>query len=327
MGNFQNSELLEVLEDRGYPIEYLLSRIRGRRAKLITDWKTFIYETSPLEALSSVKPRGAAVDRTPEGIWRNLLREYRWVYSQMNGALRQAFSPFFLYTELRTLFICLRHIKERKAEGTGELLSASLLSGKVKEVLLTSEKIEHAIGRIERVFLSLSSSFGGLGTLLEEEGLRGVEQRLTNRYLVFVMSTKLHPLIRTFFSRVIDARNILGLYKALRMNAREKPEHIPGGDMTVERLNEFYERGDLLGVTAILRDASGIRVDTPDITKVETALYRGITRDLRKEGRDPLSVGLILDYLWRCSIEATNLSILVHTRDLERETVSAELVY
>ena len=34
----------------------------------------------------------------------------------------------------------------------------------------------------------------------------------------------------------------------------------------------------------------------------------------------------ILDYLWRCSIEAMNLSVLYHGRDLEREAVTAELV-
>ncbi len=327
MRNFQNGELLEVPEDRGYPVEYLLSRLRGRRSRLITDWKRLVYEASPLEALSSAGTRGGIVDKTPEGIWRNLLREFRWVYGQMNGEVRKVFTPFFLYTELRTLFICLRHIKDRKAEETGELLSASLLSEWIKDALLSSEKTEIALGKTERIFRSLSGSFSGLSDLAEKEGGRGVEQRLTNQYLIYVMNTRLHPVIRMFFARIIDSRNILSLYKALRLNARAKPACIPGGGISPERFDAIMTGENLFEVNSLIREATGIRIDSPDITKVENALYRGITRDIRKEGRDPLGAGLILDYLWRCSVEAMNLSMLVHAGELERETVSAELVY
>ena len=42
-------ELLRPLEDRGYPAEYLLSRIRGRRSRLIVDWRPLIYEAAPMD--------------------------------------------------------------------------------------------------------------------------------------------------------------------------------------------------------------------------------------------------------------------------------------
>jgi len=60
--------------------------------------------------------------------------------------------------------------------------------------------------------------------------------------------------------------------------------------------------------------------------KVEATLYREITRTLKKESRDDLSIGPILDYLWRCSIEAMNLSILSCGQKLPRDIVKAELV-
>jgi vacuolar-type H+-ATPase subunit C/Vma6 len=59
---------------------------------------------------------------------------------------------------------------------------------------------------------------------------------------------------------------------------------------------------------------------------VELALYKGMTRWLRKEGREPFGAGPILDYLWSCSIEAMNLSVLYQGKDLERDIVAAELV-
>lgn len=76
----------------------------------------------------------------------------------------------------------------------------------------------------------------------------------------------------------------------------------------------------------MIRALTGIKVERLEPTMVELALYKGMTRWLRKEGRDPLGVGPILDYLWRCSIEAMNLSILYQGKDLERDFVAAELV-
>lgn len=327
MRNFQKGELLANPEDRGFPVEYLLSRLRGRRATFVRDWRALVHEASPRDVLASARPRGTALDRTPEGIWRDFLREYSWIYGQMNGGVRKVFAPFFLYTELRTLYICLRHIKDRKAEGTGELLSASLLSEELKDALLTGENREVAVRGIERAFTALDGAFGGLSGLMEKEGLRSVERQLTDRYLAYVMQTRLHPVIRTFFSRIIDSRNILGLYKALRLNASAKPAFLPGGGISEKRFSAILAREGLSEVSRLVREATGIRIDSPDITRVETALYRGITKSLRKEGRDPLGAGLILDYLWRCSLEAMNLSILVHTGELEREAVLAELVY
>jgi vacuolar-type H+-ATPase subunit C/Vma6 len=51
-----------------------------------------------------------------------------------------------------------------------------------------------------------------------------------------------------------------------------------------------------------------------------------MTRRLQRSGRDPFGVAPILDYLWRCSIEAMNLNVLYHGRDIERDAVAAELV-
>jgi hypothetical protein len=76
----------------------------------------------------------------------------------------------------------------------------------------------------------------------------------------------------------------------------------------------------------MIRKLTGIVIEQPDPSQVERALYQGMTRWLRKEGREPFGPASILDYLWRCSIEAMNLSVLHHTREFEREFVARELV-
>ncbi len=79
-------------------------------------------------------------------------------------------------------------------------------------------------------------------------------------------------------------------------------------------------------MNSLVREFSGIKIETPDPTKVETSLYKGMTRFLKKEGREPFGAGPVLDYLWKCSLEAMNLSVLFYGKDLEREAVMAELV-
>ncbi|MGE5894153.1 MAG: V0D/AC39 family V-type ATPase subunit, partial [bacterium] len=315
-------ELLERTEDRGYPTEYLLTRIRSKRSQLIRDWKSMLLDIGSLENVSSGRYRGLALEKTPEGIWRRLIREYRWVYSQMNGELREIFRPFFVYSELRTLFICLRHAEDRTAGRLDELLSLSLLSQSLKAVLMKSEDIPTAVDGIERIFRSLSENFSGLREILDDEGLRGVEQRITERYLVHTMNTNLHPLMKRFFIRIIDSRNILKLYKHLKLNMKAPAVFTPGGSIAEERMRDILDAGDLFAVGPLIQRFTGVRIDAMETARVENALYRAITRFLKQEGRDPLGIGPILDYLWRCSIETMNLGILLHGRELERDLVS-----
>jgi vacuolar-type H+-ATPase subunit C/Vma6 len=291
--------------------------------RLITDWRPLLFDASPFDSLS---PRRTAKDRPPEGVWRNLMREYRWVFLQMNKGLRLVFRPFFLYVELRTLFICLRHGNVKKAGVVEELLAVSLLSDGIRHILVTSPDVRTAVSGIERVFLPLSGKFSGLGRVFDVSGLAGVEQRLMNTFLSVTAQAGLHPVMKRFFRRLIDARNIMNLYKYFRLELTAPPPFIEGGNVPEDRFKEIINGLDVAAVVSLVRELTGIKIGTPDSTQVESALYKGMTRYLRKEGRDPLGTGLILDYLWKCSIEARNLSLLLAGRDLEREAVSAELV-
>ncbi len=318
-------ELLQKPVDPGYPEEYLLSRIRGRRSGLIRDWKRLLFDASLFETTTLPKT-GLLKAKSPDAVWANLIREYRWVYGQMNMRLRRIFGPFFLYSELRTLIICLRRLPDRKAGALDELLNRSLLSDEIKEVLFLSTDLPTAVSGIERMFAPLGKTAPGLAAVLEEDGLRGVEQRLVEWYLAETVAAGLDPLLELFFSRLIDARNVMSIYKYLRLEIKTIPPLIPGGTVPKERLLGIAKGGDLIEIGKLTEELTGLQVERPDPTLVELALYRGITGWLKKAGRDPFGVAPILDYLWRCSIEAMNLSVLYYGRNLEREAVSAELV-
>ena len=319
-------ELLRSPADRGYPADYLLARIKGRRSHLIRDWKRLSFDAGLFDASPASIPDGLFKVKSPVSIGAELVREYRWVYEQMNRRLRGIFSPFFLYTELRTVFMCLRRLKDRKTGALDELLAASLLSDTVKDTLMVSEDLKAAVVRIETFFSSQSPRFAGLAVTLDKEGLRGVEQQLTDRYLAETVRSRLHPIMKEFFSRLIDARNAMSLYKYLRLDLTKQPAFIDGGTVPEAKLQEIARSDDMVKACALIQELTGVPVERPDPTSVELALYRSMTRWLRKAGRDPFGVAPILDYLWRCSIEAMNMRILYYGRELEREVIAAEIV-
>jgi len=316
-------KLLKPAEDRGYPAEYLISRIRGKRAGLISDWTPLVFGGAPFEYPDSSRQRGFVTERSPGGVWRDLMKEYRWVYLRMNSELREIFRPFFLYLELRTIFICLRNIKGGKTEETRNVLPASLLSEDIKKVLTGRGDILSAVRGVEKGFLTLSDAFAGIADVCDREGLEGFERELTVRYLVTTVRSGLDPLVKDFFVRIIDSRNIISLYKYLRLGPKTAPSFIPFGSISEPVFLRIIERKDIAEVDRL----AGTKNAGPGHLSVEIALYGKITAFLRRAGRDPLGIGPILDYLWRISLEAMNLSVLYYGRDLERETVKGELVH
>ncbi|HAK59321.1 MAG TPA: hypothetical protein DCO77_02915 [Nitrospiraceae bacterium] len=317
--------LLQTPEDRGYPTEYLLARISARRSRLIRDWQPLVLDAALLDSLP-VPSMGGNAAATPEGVWKRVLAEYRWVYFQMNRQLREVFQPFFLYVELKTLFICLRYKKEMKIERIEDMLGLSLLSDRFGKILRKADDIAAAVSGIEDLFLSLSRSFQGLADCAKTGDLRDVEQQLTNTYLSHTMGRPLHPVMTAFFMKIIDARNVLAIAKYARLGIKTPLSFIPGGSIPAVRMQALLEKEDFSGVGSLVRAMTGTTVAAEDAAKIEQALYRGITVFLKKAGRDTSGIGAILDYLWRCSVEAMNLSTILYGKDLERETIMAELI-
>jgi vacuolar-type H+-ATPase subunit C/Vma6 len=319
-------DLLEKGRDRGYPSDYILSRVRGRKARFIPDWKPFVDSPSPLEHLPEGHYQRIVSDRTPEGIWRALLIEYRWVYRQMNEQLRRIFGPFFVYTELRTVFICLRNLKEMKRSALREMLSVSLLSAEIKKILLASTDELAAARAMEEKLVGFSGRFSGIAEILHQKGLIGFEHELTERYLSVIVRSDINPILQAFFARLIDARNILSLAKLVKLEASVEHPFIPGGSIDTVRLQEILDSRNRQGIEKLLKEYAGEEAGSIEPLRLEAFLYRGISRSLVKEGRDSLSIGPILEYLWRCSMEAMNLSVLAYGHELERDIVAAELV-
>jgi vacuolar-type H+-ATPase subunit C/Vma6 len=319
--------ILEIEEDRGYPTEYLLSRIRGRRVYLIKDWNTFLFSPTPLETLLGTHYRDLVTEYSKEGVWKAMLKEFKWAYLQMNKGLRNVFSPFFLYSEIKTIILCLRHKmeKDRKTD-VEDILSFSLLSGDLKEVFRKDADLPFLLEEIERQFLPLSDNPEGLNVIFSKKGLKGVEEQLTDSLIEQIRTLSLHAVIKKYFVFLIDMRNVITLYKYVRWSVVNETVFVQGGSIQRSLLKDAAQRGDLSQVRRLIFELTGIMVEESGLSGVENVMLASLTKRLRILAKESYDIGLILDYLWKIYVEARNLAIILSCGDMERVTLKKELV-
>ncbi len=304
--------LLATLPFEGYPPAYLLARVRARRSGLIRDWPACI-------------DRGVPAGTSAGDLWGELVREFGWLYRQMDSEYRRIFAPVFTVFELRTLILCLRQRQARNNAKVEELLALSLLAPSVKKPLRTATDLQGALAGLEERLACETPIFTGLAQIGVDQGLKGVEEVLTRNYLIDTLRGKLHPLVRRLLIELVDLRNLLILYKHLRWKLGTPPAFLEGGSLPPGKLQAAWETGDLTAFVASREDISDSFMGI-DAGVLETVLLRRISARLKRQGKFIEGVGPVLDYLWRCYTETRNLGVLRHGRDLPKETLAAELI-
>ena len=321
-------EFLQEIDDRGYPAEYLLARIHGRRLSMLSDWDTVMSSPDIAEYPATSNVREFMTAGTPTGIWEKYLKESAWIYHQMNSRLRSVFQPYFMYFELNTLLTCLRYKagKGNSAE-IERLLYFSLLSKGIKDVLKTDADILSVLKILGKKVSFIRDNSTGLEQVFLKDGLKGAEQKITGALFKYILNVDTHPLIKSFFVFIADARNIITLHKHLKWDTTSGPFFIEGGNIKKIILNKILHSYNTDALTALVYKQTGLRIEGPDASRVENALQRLLTRMIKKWERECPDVGLILNYLWRCAMESKNLSVIYHGRELERGILKEELVY
>ena len=289
----------------GFPTDYLLSRIRGRQAALIADWETEI-------------ARGAAPDLSDERIWGAFLAELAWLHVQMNRNLRETFAPLFALFEIKTIVLCLRNKAAERTVEVTRLLEPSLLREEVKDILRGPGGVRATI----------AAAFPELESAYVEGNLQEFENALMRAYLQDTVTTRLDPLMKDFFVRFIDLRNVVLLYKDLRWKVTERSPFVAGGSVEPSKLDDIAAAGDTVALDELVQSVTGL--DTISVATaegaLETVLLRSMTTHLVKMRRTADAVALILVYMWRIYVQARNLAVLHHAADLDPATLERELV-
>lgn len=114
--------LLRDIDSPGFPNDYLIARIKARRAALTANWKT-------------VRAHGLTPDASDERIWEALLNEIEWLYRQMNRTLRECLASVFVLLELKTIVLCLRNKEAGRVREIDTLLTHTLLTDSLRQAL------------------------------------------------------------------------------------------------------------------------------------------------------------------------------------------------
>jgi len=292
----------------GYPTDYLLARVRGRRAAM-----------------------AAMTRRVPESVTdaevrENLRKEFHWVYCQMDLGMRDTFAPLFLWFELRSVIVSLRFRRSGDRRRSAAILAAGLLAEQVQRALATEGEPAAAAEALAGILAGIAAPCRELGQVFRERGGRTFEERLVLLYLEGVAGGPFHPLAREFFRGLIDMRNLVTLAKQLRWQLQEPEAFARGGTFPQERLAAASRDGTQAALDLLLAALPDMEPPAVPSLNPEPSLAAWMTRRLRKLGREPLGIGLVLDYLWRRAVEARNLGIFCHGADLDRQAVEAEVV-
>lgn len=259
---------------------------------------------------------GAPQQRNPQ---RHLRKEYRWVYFHLERRLRRQLRPVFEYSELRLLVLGVRYLAAGELKAFGELLRQSLLPPRLQRKLLAAPQAVAAVAVLERLLADDCPVFRGVTECYLRQGPGGVEQQLLGGYLQQAMAVSRPAPVRELLVYLLDMRNLLALYKHLRWQLPQAPPLLSGGELSVTVIERCWQQQDLAALLRLARKRAGLNVEA-ELADIEDLLEEGVAKRLRQQAREPLQIGVLLDYLWLCRRIARN-SVLPGS---ERQPVEVE---
>ncbi|GAB4388988.1 MAG: hypothetical protein Kow0025_11600 [Thermodesulfovibrionales bacterium] len=309
-------ELLEAVADKGYPLPYLAARLKARRETLVRDWEA--RASSGEVSLPVGHPLGDDPDA-------GLLRQHRWVYSQMNGRLRKAFWTYFFAHELATVHACVRYrARPGKEDRVKRALAESLLSRPMKKILMEAESLPVVLDDLEG---ALRDSFApeGLREAFREGGVRAVEERVADAFYPFALGAAGRGLLKPYFAYLIDARNILHAHKRMRWPEAGKFSFIKGGSISGEKMALALERLDSDALRRLALRAAGLdEAGAP--ADISVVLMRGLLKRFARGARTAFDEGFVLAYLVERHAEAVNARTVLRAAGFEPGQLAEELV-
>ncbi len=261
-----------LIEAKGpqLPLDYLLVRVRQRRAAL---------------------RRGES---------RPFSTEAAWLYHRLPTKARLQLDPLFILAALRPLIITLRHRFGGDVRGAAATLGDSLLDPALQKILLQPGEGVTLLRRLEVTLAVEYPWLQGIAEQWRDKGVAGVESQLQGGSLVAGSTSAWRP-ARRFCIALIDARNLMALAKHFTAALLNPPRFLVGGEIPLRKLQRLWQRHDAAALLAL----TGRRAEAdPTPQQLETVLRNRLSTRLQREGTDPLRFELILDYLWRCRLQA-----------------------
>lgn len=304
------------------PADCLLTRIRGRRSFLVRDWERLLMARKPLEALAAA-PWRAAADRGEGWARRALQQEYFWAFSRMDEQLRHSTALFFWLNELQTLAVCLRLLSGGVTDLSG-VLHFSLLANNIRELLCKTGNFATTLSGLAEILADYDPRFADLDKIWYSDGAGACESAIHDLSLQNAVDADLHPVIGSYLRMMIDSRNLTAVAKHLRWRLNSLPALLSGGSMSLSLLTGLFDRRDSVGLQHMAMRLGG-EAPYSETADPERVLFESQSRVMGRLSRHGDGVGVIIDYLWRCSNEAANIGLLECMETAGSDQVAMEL--
>lgn len=264
------------------PTEALLARLRARRALF--------------------DPQGGSAGAPgPEAL-------LAWLHARLEPPLRQALRPWLELEALHYLLLALRHRLGGEPAPAG-LLHQPWLAPELAALLDRPGDAATVTARLESWLAGDYPFASGLAQGYLRQGPGRVEQQLAAGMFVHALRTARVPVVGMALRFRTDARNLLAVLRHWRWRLGMPPPLLPGGDVAVGVLTRAWAGNDVAAVVRLAASLSGQALTELEPRAAERQLLAGLTLRLRRAGRDPLGIGVILDTLWRCRLATRNRAL------------------
>jgi hypothetical protein len=247
-----------------------------------------------------------------------------WIYQRLNTRLRKQLEPVLDLLAMRNLILTLRYSLAGEPP-PATVLSNSLLAEPLKRLTTATEEAETTVAQLEAILDKDYPFITGLATTYRNQGPGGVEQQLTGGILQHGLTRAGSKILKRTLRYLIDMRNCLMIHKLWRWQVGQAPPLIAGGLVAATSLQRIWATHDSERLSRLTSRLAGEPLISTETIGMEQSLLNGLTRLLRRAGRDPLGLAVVIEYLWRAQLA-------VHNQDLrqalapDREELLAEVL-
>jgi len=286
-------------DGREYPADYLLSRIRGRKVRLVP--------ARPGEARFK-----AMQEEDDNRIWAAAATERQWLFRQMHSGLRCALAPLFVFFEIDTMARVIRYRSLERSREAENVLQGSILAPAIQKVMRGGGGVTEMLAMLEEFCADRGLPLEGLSNEYTAGGLRRSEEMMRSRFLTQVLDEEEKGEVLSFFQDMVDMRNILTVAKALRWKLPEVPLLLGGGNVRLRSLMTRVSADGLAGM--IRRWTSGVSLAGEELhpARLEPFLLNHLGRKIHRRQRGGGSVPVCIAYIWQTFMAARDRSLLFH---------------
>jgi hypothetical protein len=215
---------------------------------------------------------------------------------------------------IRPLVVALRH-RLAGVDPPGPLLGQPWLNPGLSPLVAATGEAATVVAGVERALAVEYPFVRGLSTAFHHQGPGVVETRLVGGMLEQSLRMAREPVVIMALRGFIDLRNLLAVLRHWRWQLRQPPPLLSGGEVNTRLLTRVSLNRDQVAFGRLAaRLSSGGPLEL-EPRAAERRLLTGLGHRLRRVGRDPLEVGVVLDTLWHSDLAARHRALRRETGD------------